>query len=164
MKIKKITSSECFTYDIEVPDVHEYFLSNGVVSHNTSSDLSNSTSGLDLPRDFVTTKTSKSGPVKQVVPNFSKGSSYYTLADEVDNVAYLNMLSKFVIYQDQSISTNVYWSKKDLDEEGRFPIKKLIRVLILANKLGFKTLYYSNYIMDESDDEIPGCEGGGCEV
>lgn len=163
MKITKIENGATHTYDIEVPDVHEYILSNGVVSHNTSSDLSNSTSGLDLPRDFVTTKTSKSGPVKQVVPNFSRGSSYYTLAEEVDNIAYLNMISKFVMYQDQSISTNVYWSKKDLDEDGRFPIKKLIKVLIQANKLGFKTLYYSNYIMDENEEK-PGCEGGGCSV
>ncbi len=163
MKITKIENSITHTYDIEVPDVHEYVLSNGVVSHNTSSDLSNSTSGLDLPRDFVTTKTSKSGPVKQVVPNFSRGSSYYTLAEEVDNIAYINMISKFVMYQDQSISTNIYWSKKDLDEDGRFPIKKLIRILILANKLGFKTLYYSNYIMDENEEK-PGCEGGGCSV
>lgn len=163
MKITKIENGATHTYDIEVPDVHEYILSNGVVSHNTSSDLSNSTSGLDLPRDFVTTKTSKSGPVKQVVPNFSRGSSYYTLAEEVDNIAYLNMISKFVMYQDQSISTNIYWSKKDLDEDGRFPIKKLIRILILANKLGFKTLYYSNYIMDENEEK-PGCEGGGCSV
>ena len=138
MKITKIEESITHTYDIEVPDVHEYVLSNGVVSHNTSSDLSNSTSSLDLPRDFVITKTSKSGPVKQVVPNFSRGSSYYTLAEEVDNIAYLNMISKFAMYQDQSISTNIYWSKKDLDEDGRFPIKKLIRILILANKLGFK--------------------------
>lgn len=129
----------------------------------TSSDLSNSTSGLDFPRDFVTTKTSKSGPVKQVVPNFSKGSSYYTLAEEVDNIKYLNLISKFAMYQDQSISTNIYWSKKDLDEDGRFPIRKLIKVIILANKLGFKTLYYSNYIMDENEEK-PTCEGGGCSV
>lgn len=163
MKIKKITPSECFTYDIEVPDVHEYVLGNGVVSHNTSSDLSNSTSGLDLPRDFVVTKMSKSGPVKQIVPNFSKGSSYYTLADEVDVIKYLDMIAKFAMYHDQSISTNLYWSKKDLDEEGRFPIRKLIKAIIHANKIGLKTLYYSNYIMEEDEDK-PTCEGGGCAV
>lgn len=129
----------------------------------TSSDLSNSTSGLDLPRDFVTTKTSKSGPVKQVVPNFSKGSSYYSLAEEVDVIAYLNMVAEFQKYFDQSISTNVYWSKKDLDVDGRFPIRKLIKAIIHANKIGLKTLYYSNYIMDE-EDEKPGCDGGGCSV
>lgn len=149
--------------DSVVKDGMRHIVLSAVPPAATSSDLSNSTSGLDLPRDFVTTKTSKSGPVKQVVPNFGKGSSYYTLAEEVDNIAYLNMVSKFVMYQDQSISTNVYWSKKDLDEDGRFPIKKLIKVLIQANKLGFKTLYYSNYIMDESEDK-PGCEGGGCSV
>lgn len=129
----------------------------------TSSDLSNSTSGLDFPRDFVTTKTSKSGPVKQVVPNFSKGSSYYTLAEEIDIIAYLDMIAQFQKYFDQSISTNLYWSKKDLNAEGKFPIKLLIKALIHANKIGLKTLYYSNYIMDENEEK-PGCEGGGCSV
>lgn len=148
-------------------DIIEFGLRHIVLSATppaaTSSDLSNSSSGLDLPRDFVITKMSKSGPVKQVVPNFSKGSSYYTLADEVDNIKYLDMIAKFAMYHDQSISTNIYWSKKDLDEEGRFPIRKLIKVLIHANKIGLKTLYYSNYIMEE-DEEKPGCEGGGCSV
>lgn len=165
MRIKKIIDNVELkqTWDIEVQETHEYVLNNGVMSHNTSSDLSNSTSGLDLPRDFVTTKTSKSGPVKQVVPNFSKGSSYYTLAEEVDNISYLNMIAEFQKYFDQSISTNLYWSKKDLNENGQFPIKKLIRCIIHANKIGLKTLYYSNYIMDENEEK-PSCEGGGCSV
>ena len=85
------------------------------------------------------------------------------MVQEVDNIKYLDMVSKFAIYQDQSISTNVYWSKKDLDEEGRFPIRKLIKVIIHANKIGMKSLYYSNYIMDENEEK-PGCEGGGCAV
>lgn len=129
----------------------------------TSSDLSNSTSGIDLPRDFVNTKSGKSGPVTQVVPNFSKGSGYYTLAEEVDNIAYIRHLSHFQKYTDQSISSNVYWSKKDLDENDRFPIKKLIRCIIEANKLGMKTLYYSNFLEDNKEDSV-GCEGGGCSV
>lgn len=129
----------------------------------TSSDLSNSTSGIDLPRDLVITKSGKSGPVTQVVPNFAKGSGYYTLADEIDNVKYLEHISHFQKYTDQSISTNVYWSKKDLDENERFPIKKLIRCLITANKIGMKTIYYSNFLEDDKEDSI-GCEGGGCSV
>lgn len=152
------------TYDIEVPEVHEYFLSNGCISHNTSSDVSNSTSGLDMPRDFLTTKSSKYGPIKQIVPNFSKGSSYYTLADEVDNIAYLDMISKFQLYDDQSISTNTWWSTKDFDSEGKFPIGKLIKAIVHAQKIGLKSLYYCNFIEDDTQQSDDGCSGGGCSV
>ncbi|RLB07833.1 MAG: hypothetical protein DRG27_06175, partial [Deltaproteobacteria bacterium] len=54
--IEDIQDSEDYTYDIEVPQHHEYLLDNGIVSHNTSSDVSNSTSGLDMPRDLIVTK------------------------------------------------------------------------------------------------------------
>lgn len=130
----------------------------------TSSDVSNSISGLDIPRDFITTKKSKYGPVKQLVPNFSKGSSYYTLAEEVDNISYLNMIEKFQLYTDQSISTNLYNSQKDLNEDGKYPIKKLIKSVIHAQKIGLKSLYYSNWISPDEEDSAPECEGGGCSV
>lgn len=165
MRIVKIEDGYTDTYDIEVPVVHEYLLSNGVVSHNTSADLSGSTSGLDLPRDLMTTKMSKAGPVPQIVPNFSKGSSYYTLASETNgNLDYLSMISKFQLYTDQSISTNLYWSATDFDENGRFPIKKLVKAIIHANKIGLKTLYYSNFLTSEEIDSDSGCSGGGCSV
>ena len=150
-------------------DIIKYGLRNLTLSAippaGTSSDVSNSVSGLDIPRDFITTKKSKYGPVKQLVPNFSKGSTYYTLAEEVDNISYLNMVSKFQLYDDQSISTNIYFSQKDLNEDGKFPIKKLIKAVIHAQKIGMKSLYYCNWISpDEEDTNAPECEGGGCSV
>ena len=134
----------------------------------TSSDVSNSTSGLDFPRDFMVTKKAKTGPMKQIVPNFYKGSGYYTLAfdDDFNNIDYLNMISKFQLYTDQSISTNTYWSEKDFKED-KLPISKLIRTLRYAHKIGLKTLYYTTF----DDSEIAkntngedGCESGGCSV
>ena len=131
----------------------------------TSADLSASTSGIDLPRDFLITKMAKSGPVKQLVPNFSKGSSYYSLATETNgNIEYLDMVSKFQMYTDQSISTNLYWSESDFDADGKFPIRKLIKAIIHANKIGMKTLYYSNFIEDSGEQADSGCASGGCSV
>jgi ribonucleoside-diphosphate reductase alpha chain len=132
----------------------------------TSSDVSGSTSGIDMPRDFLVSKSSKSGPVKQIVPNFSRGSAYYTLAKEVDNLKYLEMISKFQLYVDQSISTNVWWSASDFDKDGNFPIGKLVKAMVTAHKLGLKTMYYSNFLeedvnLDKADES---CTGGGCSV
>ncbi len=129
----------------------------------TSSDLSGSTSSIDMPRDLLTTKLSKTGPVPQIVPNFSKGSSYYTLANELDNISYLNMISKFQLYTDQGISTNLYWSKKDFIDD-KFPIGKLIKTVIHAEKIGLKTLYYCNFLSDDVETEDAGCAGGGCSI
>jgi len=136
----------------------------------TSSDVSNSTSGIDMPRDLIVTKKSQIGNAKQIVPNFSKGSQYYTLATELDNIKYLRMLARFQLYIDQAISTNVYWTKKDFvkakDGKLKFPMKKMIESIMEAHKLGLKTTYYSTFIDDKNTDEPveESCEGGGCAV
>jgi ribonucleoside-diphosphate reductase alpha chain len=135
----------------------------------TSSDVSNSTSGIDMPRDFMITKKSKTGPVKQILPNFAKGSSYYTLAfdKDFDNIKYLDLISKFQLYTDQSISTNTYWSPDDFNEEGKMPISKIIKVFKHASKIGLKTLYYTNFDdqdIAKNDNGDDGCEGGACSV
>jgi len=134
----------------------------------TSSDVSNSTSGIDMPRDFVITKKSKSGPVKQILPNFAKGSSYYTLAFDAgfDNMKYLELISKFQKYTDQSISCNTYWSEKDFIND-KMPLGKLISTYKFAWKLGMKSLYYTTFDDSElakNDNGEDGCEGGACSV
>jgi len=137
----------------------------------TSSDVSNSTSGIDMPRDFLITKKSKSGPVKQILPNFAKGSSYYTLAfdEKFNNKKYLELISKFQLYTDQSISCNTYWSEKDFIDD-KMPLWKLIDVYKYAWELGLKSLYYCNFDDSElaknsnGDDGDDGCEGGACSV
>jgi len=124
-----------------------------------------------MPRDLVVTKKSKVGNFKQIVPNFSKGSQYYTLATELDNILYLKMLSKFQLYIDQAISTNVYWSENDYivgkDGKPKFPMKKMVKTITYAHEVGLKTTYYSTFISTEDElKEIvdTSCEGGGCAV
>ncbi len=171
MKIIKIQDSINYTYDIEVSEVHEYLLDNGIVSHNTSSDFSNSTSGIDMPRDLIVTKKTKLGNTKQIVPNFYRGSQYYTLATELDNIKYIKMLSKIQLYIDQAISANVYWTKKDFvkDKTGviKFPMKLMVNSIIKAHKFGLKTTYYSTFIDENAiinGEEEAGCSDGGCSV
>jgi len=134
----------------------------------TSSDVSNSTSGIDMPRDFLITKKSKSGPMKQIVPNFSKGSSYYTLPfdHDFDNNKYLKMISKFQLYTDQSISTNLYWSEKDFVND-KMPLSVLIKAYKYAYDNGIKSIYYCNFDdqeMAKNNNGEESCEGGACAV
>ena len=53
IKIKKITKLNCpeFTVDIEVENTHSYMLSNGWISHNTVSQLTDSASGIHPRHD-----------------------------------------------------------------------------------------------------------------
>jgi len=151
-------------------DIVKYGLRNNVLSAippaATSSDAFGATSGIDMPRDFVTVKNSKAGPVKQVVPNFSKGSAYYTLTRELDNIKYLEMISKFQLYIDQSISTNTYFDETDLDEEGKMSLDKLKEIIVTAHELGLKSLYYQNFddVVENNKELDTGCVGGGCSV
>ena len=120
-----------------------------------------------MPRDLIVTKKSKIGNAKQIVPNFSKGSQYYTLATELNNIKYLKMLSKFQLYVDQAISANVYWTKRDfVNDNGvdKFPMKRMIQTIMKAHEYGLKTTYYSTFISDTTDEDDAGCEGGGCSV
>lgn len=156
-------------------DIVEFGLRHIVLSAippaGTSSDYSNSTSGIDMPRDLIVTKKSKIGNFKQIVPNFAKGSQYYTLATELDNIKYLRMLSRFQLYVDQAISTNVYWTENDFvmdsNNKPKFPMKLMVRSITEAHRMGLKTTYYSTFIsiLDELQEIIEdGCSGGGCQV
>ncbi|MCD6435754.1 MAG: ribonucleoside-diphosphate reductase subunit alpha [Clostridiales bacterium] len=153
-------------------DIQKYGLRNLTLSAippaGTSSDVSNSTSGLDMPRDFVITKKSKAGPMKQVLPNFAKGSSYYNLAfDNLDNKKYLDMISKFQLYTDQGISANIYFSPKNFID-GKMPLATLIGIYKHAHKIGLKSIYYCNFddqdLVKNDNGMDDGCEGGACSV
>jgi ribonucleotide reductase alpha subunit len=68
------------------------------------------------------------------------------------------------LYTDQSISTNIYWTPTKDFIEGKMPMRKMISIILEANKLGMKTLYYSTFIAEETESDEQSCEGGGCEI
>ena len=45
----------------------------------SSSVVSNATNGIEPPRDYLSIKKSKKGPLKQIVPSYQSLKSYYTL-------------------------------------------------------------------------------------
>ncbi|RLA60966.1 MAG: ribonucleoside-diphosphate reductase subunit alpha [Epsilonproteobacteria bacterium] len=135
----------------------------------TSSQVSNSTNGIEPPRGFVSVKASKDGILKQVVPEFKKLKDQYELNWDIpNNDGYLKLVGVMQKFVDQAISTNTNYDPGRF-KDNRVPIKLIINDILLAYKYGIKTLYYHNtrdgasdeQMVDEADD---GCAGGACKI
>ena len=75
----------------------------------SSSVVSNATNGIEPPRDYLSVKKSKKGPLKQIVPQFNTLKNNYTLLwDMPNNEGYINIVSVIQKFFDQAISGN--WS------------------------------------------------------
>lgn len=127
----------------------------------TSSQLSNETSGIEPPRSLITIKGSKDGVLPQVVPDYIKLNNVYQTLWEVSVPDYLRTVAVMQKYVDQSISTNTSYNPKG----GNIQMSELLQDLILSYKLGIKTLYYNN-TNDGADDTSgdDGCAGGACKI
>lgn len=144
MKIKKIefTKEVVPTYDIEVPNVHHYNCE-GLVSHN-SSVISNATNGIEPPRQYLSTKISKKGTLKMIVPEYEKLKKYYTLAwDMKSNDGYISIVGIIQKFFDQGISGNLYYNPTNFPEN-KVSISTLIKDLLQTYKHGWKSRYYIN--------------------
>lgn len=130
----------------------------------SSSPVTNSTNGIEPAKALITIKRSKTGLVKQVVPEISKLKNKYELAyDMPDNKGYTNICAVMQKWIDQSISANHYYhySADGISMTG------VIKDILYAYKMGLKTLYYANTDDKKTDDVDAmgaGCESGACSV
>ncbi len=117
----------------------------------TSSQISNSTNGIEPPRGFVSIKQSKDGILKQIVPDYQILKDKYELLWEItDNEGILRLCAIMQKFIDQSISTNTHYDPSHF--AGMVPIKLLLTDVLKAYKYGIKTLYY-HITRDGADDE-----------
>jgi ribonucleotide reductase alpha subunit len=129
----------------------------------TSSQITNSTNGIEPPRGLVSIKGSKDGVFKQVVPNGDK-YHYELLWDIPSNQGYLELVAIMQKFIDQSISANTNYDPERFDG-GKVPMNQLIKDLVLAYKLGIKTLYYHNTRDGSGDGQHDdGCASGACKL
>jgi ribonucleoside-diphosphate reductase alpha chain len=136
----------------------------------SSSQISNSTNGIEPPRGFVSIKQSKDGILKQVVPDYEKlHNKYELLWDIKDNEGYLQLCAIMQKFVDQSISTNTHYDPSKF-EGNRVPMKLFLMDLLKAYKYGIKTLYYHTTRDGASDDQNTtkpsddDCEDGVCKL
>jgi len=110
----------------------------------SSSVVSNATNGIEPPRALLSTKKSKKGPLKQVVPQYNTLKNHYTLLwDMPSNEGYINVVAMMQKFFDQAISGN--WSYNPLHfENNEVPMSVMIKDLLTTYKLGWKTSYYQN--------------------
>ena len=155
-------------------DVVEHGMRNSTLSalmpSETSSQISNATNGIEPPRGYVSVKASKDGILKQVVPEIEKYKENYELLWKIpNNEGYLQLVAIMQKFVDQTISANTNYDPSKF-ENGKVPMKTLLKDLLTAYKYGVKTLYYHNTrdgAEDKQEDIIPeddGCAGGACKI
>ncbi|MBN2646559.1 MAG: ribonucleoside-diphosphate reductase subunit alpha [Thiotrichales bacterium] len=131
----------------------------------TSSQITNSTNGIEPPRGYVSVKASKDGILKQVVPGFKELRDNYELLWQIpSNQGYLQLVGIMQKFVDQAISANTNYDPSRFAED-KVPVKVILQDLLYAYKMGLKTLYYHN-TRDGADDnqEDDGCAGGACKL
>jgi len=134
---------ETLRQDIKTHGLRHSTLSAQMPSES-SSVVSNATNGIEPPRAHLSTKKSKKGPLKQVVPQYNTLKNHYTLLwDMPSNEGYINIVSVMQKFFDQAISGN--WSYNPLHyENNEVPMSVMIKDLLTTYKLGWKTSYYQN--------------------
>jgi ribonucleoside-diphosphate reductase alpha chain len=141
----------------------------------SSSVVSNSTNGIEPVRSLMTTKLSKQGTLKMVVPEISKLRNKYQLAYDInDNKHLINIQAIIQKYIDQAISSNHYYDSTK--NNGEISVSQVSTDILYSYQMGLKTLYYANTNDGNSDnmmedyeknkeksDDIS-CESGACSI
>jgi ribonucleoside-diphosphate reductase alpha chain len=117
--------------------------------------VSNATNGIEPPRDYLSVKKSKKGPLKQVVPQYTTLKNAYTLLwDMPGNTGYINVVAVMQKFFDQAISGN--WSyNPEHYPDAEVPVSIMAQDLLTTYKLGWKTSYYQNTHDQKSDEMEP---------
>ena len=110
----------------------------------SSSVVSNETNGIEPPRDFLSVKKSKKGPLKQIVPQYNTLRGQYTLLwDMKSNEGYIKIVSVMQKFFDQAISGN--WSyNPEHYPDNEVPVSVMAQDFLTTYKYGWKTSYYQN--------------------
>ena len=142
----------------------------------SSSVVSNATNGIEPPRDYLSIKKSKKGPLKQIVPSYATLKNNYTLLWEMpDNRGYINVVSVMQKFFDQAISGNWSYNPENYPNN-EVPVSQMANDLLTTYKYGWKTSYYQNTYDIKTDEvaedkpdlesllnELENAEEGECE-
>jgi ribonucleoside-diphosphate reductase alpha chain len=153
-------------------DIEKYGIRNStllaIAPVETSSQILNSTNGIEPPRGYISYKESKNGIFKQLIPGGPRLRKAYQLLWDIQSPkGYLTIAAILNKYMCQSISTNTSYNPKHYKDE-KIPMSILLTDLLYAYKLGIKTLYYCNTNKGSNDttlnEESSSCESGACSI
>ena len=118
----------------------------------SSSVVSNETNGIEPPRDYLSVKKSKKGPLKQIVPQYSTLKNNYTLLWEMkSNEGYINTVAVMQKFFDQAISGNWSYNPENYPDN-EVPVSVMAQDFLTTYKYGWKTSYYQNTYDSKTDD------------
>ena len=121
----------------------------------SSSIVSNATNGIEPPRDYLSIKKSKKGPLKQIVPSYGTLRNSYTLLwDMPSNTGYINIVAVMQKFFDQAISGNWSYNPENY-ENSEVPVSVMANDLLTTYKYGWKTSYYQNTYDSKKDVDEP---------
>ena len=148
--------------------INQYGLRHSTLSaqmpSESSSVVSNATNGIEPPRDYLSIKKSKKGPLKQVVPGYSYLKNNYTLLWEMeDNSGYINIVAVMQKFFDQAISGNWSYNPENY-ENNEVPVSIMAQDLLTTYKYGWKTSYYQNTHDMKSDEVVDVSEKSNTEL
>jgi len=160
-EVDEIVNNRTFTYDWEWlrKEIKEHGLRHSTLSaqmpSESSSVVSNATNGIEPPRDYLSIKKSKKGPLKQIVPDYKRLKNNYTLLwDMKSNEGYINVVSVMQKYFDQAISGNWSYNPENY-EDNQVPVSTMAQDLLTTYKYGWKTSYYQNTYDAKKDVDEP---------
>ena len=139
--------------------ISEYGLRHSTLSaqmpSESSSVVSNATNGIEPPRDYLSIKKSKKGPLKQIVPSYSTLKGNYTLLWGMsNNDGYIKVVSVMQKFFDQAISGNWSYNPENYDDN-EVPVSVMAKDLLNTYKYGWKTSYYQNTYDAKKDIDEP---------
>jgi ribonucleoside-diphosphate reductase alpha chain len=120
----------------------------------SSSVVSNETNGIEPPRDYLSIKKSKKGPLKQIVPGYPHLKNFYTLLwDMPNNDGYIKIVAIMQKFFDQAISGNWSYNPENYPNN-EVPLSEMAKDMLNSYKYGWKTVYYQNTYDSKTEDEI----------
>jgi ribonucleoside-diphosphate reductase alpha chain len=120
----------------------------------SSSVVSNATNGIEPPRDYLSVKKSKKGPLKQIVPQYQTLKNNYTLLwDMPGNTGYIHIVAVMQKFFDQAISGNWSYNPENY-ENAEVPTSVMATDFLTTYKYGWKTSYYQNTYDAKKDPDV----------
>ena len=117
--------------------------------------MSNATNGIEPPRDYLSVKKSKKGPLKQIVPAYGHLKNDYTLLWNMpSNAGYINIVAVMQKFFDQAISGNWSYNPENYPDS-EVPVSVMAQDLLTSYKYGWKTSYYQNTYDAKKDVDEP---------
>jgi ribonucleotide reductase alpha subunit len=148
MRIKtiKISNEREHTYDLDVPEIHEYLIQCGthnLITHN-SSVMQGTTNGVEPITSLIIKKSSLEKTAIQIVPGIDKFSDNYLKKSDIkDNVGIIKINAVIAKWLDMASSFNLYYDSESYPE-GNIPLSVILKDHLMATHYGLKTFYYCN--------------------